>query len=135
MKKTAQCSCGRFSAHTTGDPIAVVMCHCLECQKRTGSVLGVGAYFAPDHVKLEGEYKSFSRPCESGETFESKFCPHCGTTLCWKVIEEVDSRIGLAVGAFTDPCFPKPERSVWEQSRHPWVSVEMIRDHFLQGRS
>jgi hypothetical protein len=29
----------------------------------------------------------------------------------------------IPVGAFADPGFPAPERSVWEERRHAWVTM------------
>lgn len=135
MNRYAQCSCGDLKIITTSEPLAVVICHCLECQRRTGSVFGVGAYYVPENLKIEGHSNFYSRKCDSGETLESNFCPKCGTTLFWKIKEELNSRIGVAVGAFADPKFPCPERSVWEHSQHSWVNTGMISTHYSKGRS
>jgi hypothetical protein len=40
---------------------------------------------------------------------------------------------GVAVGAFADPAFPAPVRSVWERSRHAWMAVP-VEHHFDKGR-
>ena len=50
----AQCSCGQLSAEITGEPDAVVMCHCVACQRRSGSPFGVAAYDPVERVKLTG---------------------------------------------------------------------------------
>ena len=55
MRRTARCCCGALRAETTGEPTVVTACHCLECQRRTGSVFGVGAYFKKDRVRIEGD--------------------------------------------------------------------------------
>jgi hypothetical protein len=44
--RTASCSCGQLTVVTAGDPIRVSVCHCLACQRRTGSVFGAQARFA-----------------------------------------------------------------------------------------
>jgi hypothetical protein len=31
--------------------------------------------------------------------------------------------VAVAIGNFADPNFPAPIISVWEQTRHPWVSL------------
>jgi len=38
--------------------------------------------------------------------------------------------IGIAVGAFADPSMPPPTVSVWETTRHPWVTFDHQLDHF-----
>ena len=133
MQRKAQCSCGSLRAMVEDEPDAVVVCHCIECQRRTGSVFGVGAYFAEERVTLSGEATQFSRPTDSGHACVMHFCPKCGTTLYWR-LGKFPGRMGIAVGAFADPSFPSPVRSVWEQSRHDWVDASAAGQHFTKGR-
>ena len=133
MVRSARCSCGCFQVEVVGDPQAVVACHCTECQRRTGSVFGVGAYFASERVKVSGDAVSFSRPAESGQQFISHFCPKCGSTVYW-VAAKSPGLIGVAVGAFADQSFPSPVRSVWERTMHPWVEIGVAVQHFSKGR-
>lgn len=44
-ERIASCSCGQLTARVTGEPVRVSICHCLACQRRTGSVFGVQARF------------------------------------------------------------------------------------------
>lgn len=133
MQRMGQCSCGSVKVTVEGDPSAVVACHCLECQRRTGSVFGVGAYFPEEKAKFSGETTQYSRLTGSGQPFVAHFCPSCGTTLYWRVGQS-SGLVGIAVGAFADPSFPSPVRSVWEQSRHAWVDVSAAVQHFPRGR-
>jgi hypothetical protein len=132
-ERTATCSCGAVRVVTRGEPAAVVICHCLACQRRTGSVLGVGAYFRQENVAVHGETREFVRPTDAGNQFVTHFCPVCGTSLHWHSGKN-PGLVGVAVGAFGDPSFPTPVRSVWEQSRHAWVDVSCAAQHFMQGR-
>ena len=61
MTRTAHCCCGALRVEVSADPDAVVACHCGECQRRTGSVFGVGAYFKKEHVRAEGPSKIYVR--------------------------------------------------------------------------
>ena len=44
-KRLASCSCGQLTAEVTGDPVRISICHCLACQRRTGSVFAEQARF------------------------------------------------------------------------------------------
>lgn len=134
MSQIAQCSCGALRAEVAGEPDAVVACHCTECQRRTGSVLGVGAYYPKDRVKITGESREFVRGTASGGEFRQNFCTTCGTTLFWSTANKPDS-IGIAVGAFADPSFAPPVRSVWEQTHHAWLGLPEEIPHFSRGRT
>ena len=133
MTRTAQCSCGALRVEVEGEPGAVVLCHCTECQCLTGSVFGVGAYFPADKVKCTGANTAYTRVME-GRKFTSHFCPTCGTSLYWEA-ELVPGAIGVAVGGFRDSNFPRPTRAVWEEKRHHWVTLGAEIPGHLQGRT
>ena len=118
--REAACSCGQLRAIVEGDPIRVSICHCLACQRRTGSVFGAQARFAPEQVRVEGRYRDYVRVSDEGEERTTHFCPECGSTVFYA---SDPSMVAIPVGAFADPSFPTPTRSVWEERRHAWVVV------------
>ena len=118
--RQASCSCGKVRVTCEGEPVRLSMCHCLACQRRTGSVFGVQARFPRELVTIEGETKAFSRIAESGNTITYGFCPGCGSTMFWTGPGFPDL-IAVAVGAFADPKFPPPRHSVYERTQHSWA--------------
>jgi hypothetical protein len=133
MGRIAQCSCGKLKVEVEGEPVAVVACHCSECQRRTGSVFGVGAYYMKDKVKTSGPNKTYVRDGAAGRKMRNHFCPDCGTNLFWEA-ELIPNSLGVAVGGFRDPEFARPTRSVWEENKHHWVEMNASVPGFLQGR-
>jgi hypothetical protein len=130
MTRIAHCCCGSLRAEVTGEPALVAACHCMACQRRTGSPFGVGAYFQKDWVRTEGPNKVYLRGSDSGRKIECHFCPDCGSTVFWRS-EFVPDLIGIAFGAFADPSISRPTLSVWETTRHPWVTFDHELDHFV----
>jgi hypothetical protein len=130
--RVARCACGQLSASCDGDPSRVVVCHCTECQRRTGSVFGVGAYYSLDRVQVSGAATLFRRSSDSGRYLNLNFCPSCGTTLYWE-LEAYPDMLGVAAGAFADPALPAPVRVVWTQHRYNWVGLPEGVEHFAQG--
>ena len=123
MQRQAACSCGALSVSVHGDPARVGMCHCLSCQRRTGSAFGLAAIFPRDQVdRIDGPSTAWSRVAESGATLTFNFCPTCGSTVFWERDSRPDMLI-LALGAFADPDFPGPSRVVWTECRHPWLDT------------
>src|SRR5262245_10551537 len=59
--RTASCACGQLRVMCAGDPMMVSLCHCLECQKRTGSTYGIAAFFSREAVKTEGDCRTYPR--------------------------------------------------------------------------
>jgi len=99
------------------------MCHCLECQRRTGAVFGNQAWFQRQQITaISGDATEFTRLSDSGRSVTFRFCPVCGSTVYWEA-EGFPNLIAVAVGAFADPDFPAPKHSVWERRRHRWVEA------------
>jgi len=118
--RVASCSCGQLRLTCEGEPVRISICHCLECQKRTGSVFAAQARFARDGVTIEGRASRWSRRGDSGGSATFGFCPDCGSTVYWEPDAFPDFVI-VATGAFADPAFPPPTVSVYEERQHPWV--------------
>ncbi|EUB95158.1 glutathione-dependent formaldehyde-activating GFA [Rhizobium sp. CF080] len=122
MERIATCACGKLQAICQGEPAKVSLCHCLECQKRTGSTYGIAAFFDRAQVRIEGESKTYARLSDSGFAVNLHFCPDCGSTVFWEPQRKPDV-IAVGIGSFADPGFPAPSQEVYDQHRHPWVPV------------
>jgi hypothetical protein len=133
MVRVAHCTCGQLRADLTGEPEFVVACHCEACQRRTGALFGAGAYCKREQVKLSGESKTYTRVADSGFKFTTYFCPTCGTTVYWES-DRMQGLLGIAVGAFFDPNFPKPQRAVYDRSRHHWLGLGAGLERYERGR-
>ncbi len=105
------------------------MCHCLACQRRTGSAFGVQARFPRDRVTVGGRSTSYARVADSGNGITFHFCPECGATVYY-YIDTMPDVIAVPVGAFADPSFPAPRVSVYESRRHPWAGIPADAEHF-----
>lgn len=129
--RTATCRCGALRAICRGEPVRISVCHCLECQKRTGSAFAAQARWRDDEVTVEGQSKTWERIADSGHRATYRFCPTCGSTVAY-VIEGWPGVTGIPLGAFADPTFPPPKFSVYEHRRHLWVE---IRDEGIEHSS
>ena len=80
-------------------------------------------------MRVEGPSKVYVRGSDSGRKIEQHFCPECGSTVFWHS-EHFPHLIGIALGAFADPSMPRPTMSVFETTRHPWVTFDHELDRF-----
>jgi hypothetical protein len=120
--RTASCSCGQLTATTTGEPVRVSVCHCLACQRRTGSVFGAQARFRSEAVTIAGASTTYARTGDEGSRATFHFCPVCGSTVHY-AMEGMPEFVAIPVGAFAEPGFPAPTVSVYEDRRHAWVGL------------
>jgi hypothetical protein len=120
--RDATCACGQLSVKCVGDPSSISLCHCLQCQKRTGSAFGLAAFFERGVVTVEGKARDFTRPSGSGFEVVFHFCEACGSTVYWEPQRKREF-IAVAVGCFAEPGFPMPSKSVFKEHQHPWLSL------------
>lgn len=122
--RAASCRCGQLKAIATGDPVRVSVCHCLDCQKRTGSAFSAQARWPAAQVAVEGASKIWSHLADSGNEVVHHFCPDCGSTVHYRIEGKFEGLVAIPLGAFDDPHSLSPRFSVWEKRKHDWVAVE-----------
>ena len=120
--RRAQCRCGQLKARCEGEPVRISVCHCLACQRRTGSAFAAQARFPADKVTVTGASKDWTRIADSGASATYRFCPECGSTVVYE-LDKFPGVVAVPLGAFADPSFPPPRFSVWEERKHAWVAV------------
>lgn len=122
IERIATCHCGALAALCTGEPRKVSLCHCRQCQRRTGSAFSVAVFYPTESVEVSGATASFVRSSASGSAVDFHFCPTCGTNLLWYPAR-LPELVGVAFGGFADRDFPMPEQAVWADEGHDWVGL------------
>jgi hypothetical protein len=121
--RTASCRCGQLKATVTGEPVRVSVCHCLDCQKRTGSAFSAQARWPKEQFQIEGTSKTWTHLADSGNRTTHHFCPECGSTVHYRIEGKFDGLVAIPLGAFDDPYSLSPRFSVWEVRKHDWVDI------------
>jgi hypothetical protein len=133
MQREASCSCGQLKIRLSGDPQLVSSCHCQACQRRTGALFGSTSFWRKSQVvSIAGERRAFPRRADSGTVLMHQFCPACGSTVFWES-EKTPELISVAVGAFADPRFPPPVRTVWTETKHEWLAFPATIPHYAKS--
>jgi hypothetical protein len=126
--RLASCSCGQLTAQVAGEPVRISICHCLACQRRTGSVFGEQARFPRAGISISGHSSEYVRVGDEGSRIKFHFCPKCGATVYYE-LEGLEDFLAIPVGAFADPGFPAPRVSVYESRMHQWVIPPPDAEH------
>ena len=100
----------------------ISVCHCLACQKRSGSAFATQVRFDASNVAIDGQTREYVRTADSGRHVTYLFCPECGSNVAYRT--EVEPHL-LAVpfGCFDDANFDPPSVSFYERRRLPWAKV------------
>ena len=121
--RTATCQCGQLAVACTGDPVRISVCHCLDCQRRSGSSFAAQARFPAENVAITGDAKHWTRFGDEGGQGDMYFCPTCGSNVFYRLPAEPDL-VAVAIGAFADPhAFGEPLYSVYEGRKVAWVEI------------
>lgn len=86
------CQCGTVTFHASlPKPLAVYICHCIECQKQSASAFGVTAMFPAEGMwplpeDVQPFVSKWTRPTDKGNTLECYFCKCCGVRLLHRPI-------------------------------------------------
>ncbi|KRC80182.1 GFA family protein [Sphingomonas sp. Root241] len=120
--RIATCWCGQLRAECHGEPVRISVCHCLNCQQRSGSAFAAQARFRVEQVRLSGTSTEWVHIGDSGRAASFHFCQTCGGTG-WYRNASMPETIAVPIGNFADPDFPAPHFSVWEGRKHAWVTI------------
>jgi hypothetical protein len=96
--------------------------------KRVRRPGGAQARFLRDRVRIERDSTAYTRISDEGDARTFHFCTHCGATVFYHLPRE-KAVVAVPVGAFADPGFPAPTRSVYEVRGHEWVAVPAAIEH------
>tara|TARA_B110001469_G_C9489194_1_gene244865 strand:+ start:313 stop:711 length:399 start_codon:yes stop_codon:yes gene_type:complete len=122
MEINGSCHCGKIIFESIIDPMKVRICHCIDCQKLSGTAFRVTVMSEPDGVIFtKGKAKEYIKIAGNGNRRAQGFCQHCGSSL-YATTEETSNRIyGIRVGTLEQrheltPCF-----QTWQCSAVPWL--------------
>ena len=120
---TGGCQCGKIRYEITGTPKALVVCHCTDCQRQSGSAFGMTLPVNEADFRLtQGEVKTFASQSDAGRGKLGAFCPECGTRIYHKP-EWRKGTVSVKPGTLDDTSWLKPEIHLWTSSRQRWVRV------------
>lgn len=126
MKNQTSCSCGQLKLIYEGEIKKTSICHCFECQKRTGSVFGFQTRLEKNKSTIEGKSTEFIRIGDEGGKIRLHFCPLCGSTVFWYIdVEGFTDSIVVALGGFANPDLPAPTFSVYKARKHHWFEIPL----------
>ena len=114
---------GMLNCRATATHERARCCHCLDCQRRTGSAFSVPVFYRRDMIAVQrGITNSFERNAANGFSVRFHFCVRCGSSTYWE-FRRMPNLVGVALGAFTDPKFAQPTQSVWTNDKHAWLVI------------
>jgi len=116
---TGACQCGAVTFETKGDAAMVIQCHCLNCQKSSGTGHVPIAVFPEVEVVIQGKTKSYHYRADSGGDVSSIFCPECGSSMFGRTTS-FPGLMAVRLGAMDDSSALQPQMDVYMKRLRPW---------------
>jgi hypothetical protein len=116
------CSCRGVRYRLTSKPLFVHCCHCLSCQRQTGSAFVINLLIEADHVEvLTGDPKPVSVPRDDGSRQQIFRCPDCQIAL-FSEYGRPEVRF-VRAGTLDEPGSVAPDVHIYTRSKLPWVAL------------
>ena len=101
MNKQGGCLCGQVRYEVSGEPLAVVVCHCKNCQKQSRSTFSINLIGQSEQIALQGKLSTFADKNDTGDPVNRKFCADCGSPIYSEILSQ-GNLIALKVGTLDD---------------------------------
>lgn len=116
------CSCRAVRYRLTSEPLFVHCCHCLNCQRQTGSAFVINLLIETDRVEvLTGFPQPVDVPRDDGSSQRIFRCPACQVA----VYSQYGRPEVLFVrgGTLDDPSAVTPDVHIFTRSKLGWVTL------------
>jgi hypothetical protein len=116
------CSCGAVRYRLASEPMFVHCCHCLNCQRQTGSAFVINLLIEADRVELlSGEPEPVDVARDDGSTQRIYRCPACQVAV-FSEYGRPEVRF-VRGGTLDDPASVEPDVHIFTRSKLPWVEL------------
>jgi hypothetical protein len=116
------CSCGAVRYRLASEPMFVHCCHCLNCQRQTGSAFVINLLIEADRVELlSGQPEPVDVPRDDGSTQRIYRCPACQVAV-FSEYGRPEVRF-VRGGTLDDPSTVEPDVHIFTRSKLPWVEL------------
>ena len=116
------CACGEVRYRLTSEPLFTHCCHCLNCQRQTGSAFVVNALIEADRVELlAGEPQPVDVPRGGGKKQRIFRCPACEIAVYSRYTRA--TILFVRAGTLDDPSQVTPDVHIYTRSKLGWVAL------------
>jgi hypothetical protein len=116
------CACEAVRYRLASDPMFVHCCHCVNCQRQTGSAFVINLLIETDRLEvLAGEPEPVDVPRDDGSSQTIYRCPSCQVAV-FSSYGHPGVRF-VRGGTLDDPSSVAPDVHIYTRSKLPWVRL------------
>lgn len=117
-----RCLCGRVTYIVSGIPIVVAHCHCVDCQRLSGTGHLPGAMYPIDRFQLNGEVGEYKLVAQNDTEVTRVFCQNCGSPILGKNTG-MPGFITITLGTLDDSSEFEPEVVIFSRNQKKWDNM------------
>ena len=123
MQINGSCHCGEITFEAEIDENKVLLCHCQDCQKLSGTAFRVVVVSEPNGLTFtRGKTKEYIKVADSGNRRAQGFCQNCGSAI-YATSEDTNNRVyGIRAGCIDQRNQLVPKTQMWFSASVPWLS-------------
>lgn len=120
---TGRCACGDVTYRITEDPLFTQVCHCLDCQRTTGSGFVVHTIIPLAALDIVGETVKSELDTGSGAGADIHACKRCQTYIWIRYKYHDVPVIAVRAGTLDDPTAVTPGAHIFTKRKLPWITI------------
>jgi hypothetical protein len=124
------CACGSIRYVCSRAPVAMLNCHCQDCQRSSGAPFASGVIVRVSDIEITGTPKTHSVRAGSGSITTRSFCPDCGSPLFAR--SEAAPFMSIRFPTLDNPLEFRPMLDIWTSSAQPWICLDEAIPHYPQ---
>jgi hypothetical protein len=126
------CACGLIRYTGTRQPVAMINCHCRDCQLSGGAPFASGIIVMTADLEISGRPKTYAVRASSGGLTTRSFCPDCGTPL-FTQSDAYSQVTSIRFPSLDDASNFKPTLDIYTSSAQHWVCLDPAIPHYPES--
>ena len=118
------CACGAVRYRLASEPMFVHCCHCLNCQRQTGSAFVINLLIESDRVELLVRRAAAGRRAarRHGDPQRIYRCADCQVAV-YERVQDWPEILFVRGGTLDEPSSVEPDIHIFTRSKLPWVTL------------
>ena len=118
------CLCGAVRYAVDGPLSGIIVCHCKDCQRASGSTAAYNVRVATRDLTItKGACDHYTVTAESGQELTRMFCARCGSQL-FSQRAQLPDVLSIKAGTLDDPGGLALARHIWTARAMPWDTID-----------
>lgn len=126
------CACGAIRYVCSQPPLAMLNCHCLDCQRSSGAPFASGFIVGSSDIEIRGTPQTYALRASSGGIATRSFCAQCGSPL-FAHGDKHPSFMSVRFSTLDDTSRFQPTLDIWTASAQTWTCLDQAIPHYAQS--